>query len=138
MVLPELEFSHGQKTKNQRKQFSIFEFIFGNSEIFCTLNRLENQSQLNNTEMKIANKNARHYVEQKEEFQGSNLYAEKRGNNYIVFSYGTHFPIFAYVKGIWYENEDKYSVSTTRHQSQARPWNVETIKISCREMKNFI
>jgi len=88
--------------------------------------------------MKIANKHARPYVEQKEEFQASNLYAEKRGPDYIVFSYGAHFPIFAYVNGMWYENSDRYSVTTSRHQSQARPLNVATVKISCSEMKKFI
>jgi len=32
--------------------------------------------------------------------------------------------MYASINGIWYENSDKYSVSTSRHQSQLRPSNV--------------
>jgi len=42
---------------------------------------------------------------------------------YAVFSYGHHFPMYVYDAQAqqWYGNEDKYSRTTTRHQSQARP-----------------
>ena len=82
--------------------------------------------------MKIANKDCAPYVTEKKAFQGSNLFGEWDGptewlpNNtpstpYVVYSYGYHFPIYIWLDGVWYENTDKYSVSTSKHQTQARP-----------------
>ena len=70
---------------------------------------------------RIANKDCRNLVERCEEFMGSNLYAINTRGVYVVYSYGTHFPLFVNKKGTWYFNEDKYSSSTSRHMSQARP-----------------
>ena len=70
----------------------------------------------------IANRDCRSYVERKEEFEGSNLYARKIGKIYVVYSYGRHYPMFLCRKGHWYENSDKYSSSTSKHHSQARPY----------------
>ncbi|SVC38203.1 uncharacterized protein METZ01_LOCUS291057, partial [marine metagenome] len=36
-----------------------------------------------------------------------------------------------YLNGIWYENTDKYSVSTSKHQTQARP-EASTVKVDTR------
>ena len=71
---------------------------------------------------RVANKDCRSYVERKEEFNGSNLYAEKIGKIYIVYSYGEHYPMFLCRKGHWYENSDGSSRSTSRQRSQARPY----------------
>jgi hypothetical protein len=40
---------------------------------------------------------------------------------YVVYSYGKHFPLFVHQDGIWYENQDRYSVSTSKHRSQSHP-----------------
>jgi len=79
--------------------------------------------------MKIANKNCREYVQRREPFQGSNLWGtwikstlvESSDEQYVVFSYGHHFPIYIYANNHWFANKDKFSQSTSRHQSQARP-----------------
>tara|TARA_Y100000310_G_scaffold14563_1_gene14727 strand:+ start:587 stop:913 length:327 start_codon:yes stop_codon:yes gene_type:complete len=71
---------------------------------------------------RVANKDCRSYVERKEEFNGSNLYARKIGKLYVVYSYGEHYPMYIFRKGWWYENGDKYSVSTSKHRGQARPY----------------
>jgi len=77
--------------------------------------------------MKIANNKARQYVTDKVEFDGSNTFGRwynnetTRENIFVVFSYGYHFPMFAYIKGEWFENMDKYSVSTSKQQTQLRP-----------------
>lgn len=44
-------------------------------------------------------------------------------NTYVVYSYGSHFPIYAWVRQTnrWYANEDKYSRTTTRHMGQVCP-----------------
>ena len=92
---------------------------------------------------RIANKDAREYVQKAEPFQGSNLFGEyddsDEGSNtpYVVYSYGYHFPMFIYLNNIWYENSDKYSVSTSKHQSQSHPM-METIKLNTEDMKRLL
>jgi len=84
---------------------------------------------------RIANNKARAYVEKLEEFQGSNMFGKwlKQGNGrdydnelYVVYSYGSHFPMYIYdtKEQKWLGNSDKYSRSTTRQQSQARPSSI--------------
>ena len=88
---------------------------------------------------RIANKNCHLYVENRREFDGSNLYARNIGKLYIVYSYGTHYPMFLFRKGWWYENSDTYSKSTGKHHSQARPNYSRNIKaLDTAEMKNII
>jgi len=82
---------------------------------------------------RVANNKARAYVEKLEEFQGSNMFGKwtiNLGNGrtesdkvYVVYSYGSHFPMYVYdaKEQKWLGNSDKYSRSTTRQQSQARP-----------------
>lgn len=62
------------------------------------------------------------YVEGRLPFKcNESLYAERIGAGYVVFSYGEHFPLAVYdpVDG-WVFNCDKYSRTTTRHQSKVR------------------
>ena len=97
---------------------------------------------------KTANKDCASYVTKREEFKGSNLFGEWDGasdyfdisdtyNLYIVYSYGRHFPIYLYLNGVWYENTDKYSVSTSKHQTQARP-EASTVKVDARSIRDII
>jgi hypothetical protein len=85
--------------------------------------------------MRVSNSKARQYVEKLEEFQGSNMFGKwlDVGNGrtetnllYVVYSYGSHFPIYVWdsTEKKWIGNKDKYSRSTTRHQSQGRPSSV--------------
>jgi hypothetical protein len=89
--------------------------------------------------MRVSNNKARQYVEKLEEFQGSNTFGkwlhdseeskdkiEMLEKIYVVYSYGHHFPMYVYDKAEqkWVGNKDKYSQSTTRHQSQLRPSSV--------------
>jgi hypothetical protein len=55
-------------------------------------------------------------------FKNGNLFGEEIGNIYAVFSYGYHFPLAVYANNrrVWYTNEDKWSPTTTRHQSLVR------------------
>lgn len=75
--------------------------------------------------MRIANKDSATAVLRQVEFTGSNLFGEHRNGSYAVYSYGYHFPIYALIGGLWYGNEDKYSVSTSKQQSQANPGCVD-------------
>jgi hypothetical protein len=76
--------------------------------------------------MKVANKNAKELIGNLIAFQASNLYGVWRGNTYVVFSYGEHFPIYLWddIAYKWIGNKDKYSQSTTRHQALAKPYHV--------------
>ena len=73
--------------------------------------------------MKIANRDARDFVESKEEFKANNLFAEyNHKGHYVVYSYGRHFPMFAFHKNLgWIEIDNIYSRSTSRQQSLVRP-----------------
>lgn len=74
--------------------------------------------------MRTSNRDCRRAVEHTETFTAHNVFAENRGKFYVVYSYGHHFPMWAYDRegNQWYGNMDKYSVSTSRQQSQSRPF----------------
>lgn len=86
---------------------------------------------------RVANADARRYVQNREEFKGSNTCAEWRGhilpNRYVVYSYGEHWPLFIYQDGKWYENADKYSRTTSKHHGQLHPL-CETERHSAEDM----
>lgn len=90
----------------------------------------------------VANCRCRKLVEQKVPFQAHNIFAralrtydtpaypDKLGCAvlYVVYSYGLHFPmyVFDFATSTWYANTDKYSTTTGKHKSQARPYRTMT------------
>ena len=92
--------------------------------------------------MKVANKNASQYVDELKVFEGSNTFAEHydKKNLYVVYSYGYHFPMYVYdyQAGIWVGNEDRYSMSTSKHQSQCRPSEPVECWLNTHEIKDYI
>ncbi len=87
--------------------------------------------------MKVSNKTCRPYVQNRREFQGHNLFGTTVNGNYVVYSYGRHFPLFAFVDGSWYSNSDKYSVSTSKQRTQSHP-QVNTIDLNTSDLKSLI
>ena len=88
--------------------------------------------------MKIANRDARHYVQRLRPFQGNNLFATFRTQNnadgtngpdmwYVVYSYGTHWPLFVYANGVWYENAARHNTTTSKHRTQSHPLGSTTL-----------
>lgn len=81
----------------------------------------------NNGLERVNNKDSAFYVRNQYEFQGSNMYGiNLEGQNhrtYVVYSYGTHFPMFVwdYNTFEWYENTDRFSRTTSKQQNQCRP-----------------
>lgn len=75
--------------------------------------------------MKINNKDMRPMVNQTRQFTNNNntVWTNWEGKFYTVYSYGRHFPMYAYdtEADLWYGNEDKFSRTTTTHQRLARP-----------------
>ena len=53
---------------------------------------------------------------------------------YAVYSYGEHWPLFVWYDGTWYGNEDKYSPTTTKHQSQTHPL-ADVCWMPCNDMR---
>ena len=75
-------------------------------------------------------------VEGRMPFHGNSVFATWVSNSlYVVYSYGTHFPMYVYdanasvfdgfgsvvSKGVWLGNSDRYSVTTSKHQGKTRP-----------------
>lgn len=63
------------------------------------------------------------YVRDRAEFNTNNetLYAKYYNDRYCVFSYGRHWPMYVWEAGVWYEVNERYSRTTTRHMKHARP-----------------
>jgi hypothetical protein len=89
---------------------------------------------------RIANREASSYALAREPFDNHNetLFGEWRDeySRYIVYSYGYHWPLYIYdtTTEQWYENESRYSRTTSRHRSQARPTG-NTVKFPVETMK---
>jgi hypothetical protein len=86
---------------------------------------------------RVSNKNASAVVAARQEFKGSHTFGEWDGDNYVAYSYGKHFPMYVYSNGEWFENSDKYSVSTSKQQTQLRPTYHTTPKTT-EELKQII
>jgi len=83
----------------------------------------------------VANSSIRHHVDRLHDFETSNktVYGVKDGAMesamrgqpivYAVYSYGYHFPMYVYdfETGLWLGNSDKYSRTTSKHQTMSRP-----------------
>lgn len=89
--------------------------------------------------IKTSNFKCSELVNNKVVFKANNIFSEhiKKDKLYIVYSYGHHFPMFIKYKNTWYENSDKYSVTTSKHTSQARPSN-KTKLLNTNKMKEII
>jgi hypothetical protein len=101
--------------------------------------------------VKIANRDARQYVQRRQPFTGNNLYAEtwlanpssttEGDSGYAVFSYGFHWPLFVAVslggRTVWFENTDKHSVSTSKHRSQTHP-HTDTTPLTVQQMRTLV
>lgn len=87
---------------------------------------------------KISNKNASIFTTDRVEFKANNIFSEKKNDVYVVYSYGYHFPMFVWKEGIWYENMDKYSVSTSKQQTQSRPLGARTLKMKTQDLETLV
>lgn len=88
--------------------------------------------------IRTSNIKARQYVTNMKLFKGNNVFSEIVNETYIVYSYGHHFPMYINKAGQWYKNKCRYSVSTSRHQSQCHPLVDNIIELSTAEMKGII
>jgi len=85
-----------------------------------------------------ANNRGRELVQNKIPFKGSNTHANYVKDVYVVYSYNW-YPIFVFKDGQWFENENRYSVSTSKQMSQLRPYKQgEIIKTSKSKLEDII
>ncbi len=96
---------------------------------------------------KINNCDATEYVDQHEVFNGAKnrngdytIFSENHIHLYIVYSYGYHFPMYIYDHNaqVWFGNQSRYSHTTSKHQSQARPTQPIDSWLSTDEMKSLV
>lgn len=72
---------------------------------------------------RVANRDASWYVEELKEFKGNNTFANWEDNKYIVYSYGTHWILYMYLKDTdwWLGCSEKKNMSTSKHSTQLHP-----------------
>lgn len=92
---------------------------------------------------RINGRKCRPYVEKKIPFKNSNGQLFGRWETplmYVVYSYGEHWPLYVWDGFDWFENEDKYSRTTTHHRGYARPYtdNPQIHPRSCSWLKDHI
>ena len=97
--------------------------------------------------IKTSNRDARQYVQERKEFTGSNTFGRWVDDAYVVYSYGIHFPMFAYKKDSgWCTQTSKYkfpdgtsSVSTSKHYSLLNPRDTDMATVaSVSKLRDFI
>jgi len=79
-------------------------------------------------------------VRRNEPFYGSNLSGWwVTPELYVVYSYHQEWPLFVFSapEGLWLENEDRISVTTSKHRSQTRP-HAETRLMGRQHLLDFI
>jgi hypothetical protein len=89
---------------------------------------------------RIHSRTVRRYVQAKKQFVASNLFGEWASPRiYVVYSYGKHWPLFAYepTQDAWYENDDNHSKTTSRHRSVSHP-QCNTDLLSLTELQDLI
>ena len=75
---------------------------------------------------KLANRQVRDAVNKRQLFKNNNdtLYSDSTSHElYVVYSYGTHYPMYVYdnIARQWFGNETRSSSTTERHKTHARP-----------------
>jgi len=73
---------------------------------------------------RINGRKARDYTTDRKDFRNSNgqLYGlTLPSGDYVVYSYGQHWPLYLFREGQWYGNEDRYSSTTSHHRTYAMP-----------------
>ena len=98
------------------------------------------RTDITKKKFKTSNKSGRDLVTGRIPFNGSNTHGTylKSGKIYVVYSYNW-YPIFVYKDGQWFENQNKYSISTAKQMSQLRPLtDVPIIKLSKDELNDII
>jgi len=91
---------------------------------------------------RVTLKQVRNVVQQRQPFTTStdNLWATSYHDGvdvrYVVYSYTADWPLFVYAEanGQWFENADRYSITTSKHRSKSHPL-CDTIQLPVEAMR---
>jgi hypothetical protein len=77
----------------------------------------------------VSNREARALVQARQEFETNTQTIQacwRNKNLYVVYSYGPHFPMYIYDTEVnqWVGNKDRYSRTTSNHQTATHPGDV--------------
>ena len=91
---------------------------------------------------RIANADMGRYVSHRQPFITNNktAFGEYDGDLYIVYSYGKHFPMYVFDRNthMWFGNSDKYSRTTSSHQTKAHPRQNIDVWLDTGKLQQFI
>ena len=116
--------------------FEMYQMLkdnFGNVESGDELTRKD----VSKIRMRTANNTARDLVQSRVPFKGNNTDGKYENGSYVVSSYNW-YPIFVYKDGQWFENKDKYSVSTSKQTTQLRPFREDIIMVDTDTLRKII
>ena len=95
--------------------------------------------------VRCINREAGRSIQSRQDFtnHGGSMYGNHQygaTSLYVVYSYGQHFPmaVYEFHTRRWFYNEDKYSSTTSRHQSYVRSALPETYHRLDTEMMNAL
>lgn len=88
--------------------------------------------------MKTTNAKSRKFVQNLEEFKANNLSGRKEGHYYVVYSYNWYpLFVFSFKDSVWFQNSERYSVSTSKQTSQCHP-HTECIQVTHEQIKDLL
>lgn len=101
--------------------FTVYQLFLDNYRSDFESGELQ-RTDVSRKRLRTSNSEGRQLVTNRIPFKGSNTHAEyvNSGKVYVVYSYDW-YPIFVYKDGQWFENENRYSMSTAKQISQLRP-----------------
>ncbi len=97
-------------------------------------------------EKRVKNADVRHYVDNRLLFETFKIaiyssfvgWTDEKANMFVVYSYGPHFPMYVNdAEAGWFGTTDKYSRTTSKHQTISRP-TAPIQDIPLDEMKKLI
>ena len=80
----------------------------------------------------------RDHVANRKEFKGNNIFGRQFDKLYAVFSYRYDWPLLIHAAGLWFENQDKFSRTTSKHHAYAKPYYIETRKLPVDAMNDLL
>lgn len=88
---------------------------------------------------RVATRSCSQYVRDREPFKSTNVFGEMLNKGvYVVYSFGRHFPMYAYIDGEWYRNTDGFSRTTAKHKGQACPGADRYVDMDTRQLEDAI
>ena len=115
--------------------FTLYQLFLDNYKNDFEFGELQ-RTDVTRKKLRTSNSEGRQLVTNRIPFKGSNTHAEyvNSGKAYVVYSYDW-YPIFVYKDGQWFENGNRYSMSTAKQISQLRPiTQTEIIKLNREEL----